>query len=109
MDAFPSVANLPTINAAKAGRSVPLKFSLGGSKGLAIFAAGYPQSALINCTTGAPLSKTVNPGSSSLSYSALDLQYSYVWKTDKSWAGACRQLVIKLTDGTTHSANFNFK
>ena len=31
----------------------------------------------------------------------------YVWKTDKAWAGTCRQLDVKLNDGTTHSAKFN--
>ena len=26
--------------------------------------------------------------------------YTYDWKTDKGWAGTCRQLVIRLVDGT---------
>ena len=39
--------------------------------------------------------------------SSLD-QYTYVWKTNKAWAGTCRQLVVKLDDGTYHRANFNF-
>jgi hypothetical protein len=36
-------------------------------------------------------------------------QYVYVWKTDKSWVGNCRQLQVKLTDGSLHVANFIFK
>ena len=36
-------------------------------------------------------------------------QYRYVWKTDKSWAGACRKFSLGLTDGTTHVALFQFK
>jgi len=32
----------------------------------------------------------------------------YVWKTDKIWANTCRQLVVKLNDGTLHGANFTF-
>ncbi len=35
-------------------------------------------------------------------------QYAYVWKTDNAWTGTCRQLVVGLKDGTTHSAWFNF-
>jgi hypothetical protein len=31
-----------------------------------------------------------------------------VWKSDKSWAGTCRQLQVKLADGSLHVANFNF-
>ncbi|MGE5249082.1 MAG: PxKF domain-containing protein, partial [Bacteroidota bacterium] len=34
--------------------------------------------------------------------------YTYVWKTDKLWANSCRQLVIKLDDGSFHRANFQF-
>jgi len=35
-------------------------------------------------------------------------QYTYVWKTDKTWAGTCRALVVKLADGTAHTADFQF-
>ncbi|WP_156890657.1 PxKF domain-containing protein [Meiothermus rufus] len=42
--------------------------------------------------------------------SCLRLQdrYTYPWKTEKSWAGSCRQVVVRYTDGTTYRANFNF-
>jgi hypothetical protein len=48
-------------------------------------------------------------GGSSLSYSSSGDQYNYVWKTEGAWAGTCRQLVLTLTDGSTHRANFKFK
>lgn len=35
--------------------------------------------------------------------------YTYVWKTDSSWKNTCRQLIVKLSDGTEHAANFKFK
>ena len=53
--------------------------------------------------------ETVNAGGSSLQYDATAQQYIYVWKTEKSWAGGCRQLQLKLADGTTQVANFKFK
>ena len=109
---FPPVDNLPALNKAKAGQAVPVKFSLNGDKGLDIFAPGYPQSMQIACDTSAPLGApepTVNPGSSSLTYDPVTDAYNYVWKTDKGWSGTCRQLVVKLIDGTFHYANFNFK
>jgi predicted extracellular nuclease len=109
---FPPVDNLPVLNVVKAGSAVPLKFSLGGDKGLAVFAAGYPVSQQIACDSSQPLGsveQTVTPGSSSLAYDPLTGQYTYVWKTDKGWGGTCRQLSLKLTDGTTHLANFEFK
>ena len=44
-----------------------------------------------------------------LHYNALTDQYTYVWKSEKSWAKTCRQLVVKLSDGTDHAANFTFR
>lgn len=108
---FQPIDNLPVLNVVKAGSSVPVKFSLGGNKGLAIFEAGYPKSESIPCDSTAPVSgvdETSTAGSSGLSYNPLTDQYTYVWKTEKTWANSCRQLVVKLTDGTLHRANFKF-
>ena len=55
------------------------------------------------------LEKTVTTGGSTLGYDAWTDQYIYVWKTDASWAGTCRQLVLQLNDGSIHRANFKFK
>src|SRR6185295_9418541 len=52
---FDPVKNLPIMNQMNAGRAVPLKFSLGGNQGLAIFATGYPTSVAIQCSTLAPI------------------------------------------------------
>jgi uncharacterized repeat protein (TIGR01451 family) len=106
------VNNLPTFNVVNAGRAVPVKFSLSGNKGLNIFAANSPQSGVIACDGSAPaidLTDTVTAGGSSLSYDASSDQYNYVWKTESSWAGTCRQLVVTLNDGSVHTANFKFK
>jgi Tol biopolymer transport system component len=111
---FSPVDNLPTLNVVKPGQAVPVKFGLGGDRGLAIFVAGYPTMETISCSSSAPLDpveQTVTAGGSSLSYDPSAQQYTYVWKTPSSgWAsGACRQLVLQLTDGTTHRANFKAK
>jgi hypothetical protein len=107
---FPPVDNPPTVNTVQAGSAVPLKFSLGGDHGLAIFETGYPRSGAISCSTAAPqddIEETVTAGGSSLSYGGG--QYNYVWKTDKAWKGTCRALELKLIDGTLHTALFKFK
>jgi Right handed beta helix region len=109
---FQPIDNLPTLNSVKAGSGVPVKFSLGGDFGLNIFAAGYPKSQTVACTSGAPtddVEQTVSAGASSLQYDAATGQYSYTWKTEKSWAGTCRQLIVRLSDGTEHMAGFTFK
>jgi hypothetical protein len=108
---FQPVDNLPVLNSVRAGSGVPVRFALGGNAGLNVFAAGFPQSGPVACGAGeavTTLETTVNVGSSSLIYEAGTGQYNYVWKTDKAWAGTCRQLVMKFADGTEHRANFKF-
>ncbi|HEU4597219.1 MAG TPA: HYR domain-containing protein [Pyrinomonadaceae bacterium] len=107
---FSPVSNPPTFNNANAGRALPLKFSLSGNKGLGIMAAGYPASQQIACNTSAPISElegTETSGGSTLTYSPD--QYHYNWKTESGWAGTCRVLVVKLNDGSEHTALFKFK
>ena len=55
------------------------------------------------------LEEVATPGSSGLSYDAATDTYSYVWKTNKSWAGTCRMLTVKLADGSIHVAYFKLK
>ncbi len=109
---FSPVGNPPVLNVVNAGRAIPVKFSLSGNKGLDIFAPGFPVSGVINCDANAPpveVTETVTAGSSSLTYNAGSGEYNYVWATDASWAGTCRQLVVKLNDGSQHVANFRFR
>jgi predicted extracellular nuclease len=106
------IDNDPVFNVAKAGSSFPVKFKLGGDQGLNIFLSGYPISQQISCDSSAPLDdieQTVTAGGSSLSYDATTDTYSYVWKTSRSWAGTCRELVVILKDGSIHTAHFQFK
>ena len=108
---FQPVDNVPVVNVTKAGSAIPVKFSLHGNQGLAIFTPGYPASGTTVCGSTDPVSivdQTVTAGSSSLTYDPTANQYVYVWKTDKGWTG-CRQLIIQLNDGTVHIANFQFK
>ena len=107
---FPPIDNPAVVNSVTAGSAVPVKFSLGGDQGLAIFDSGWPLSRQVSCSSAAPLDdveQTVTAGGSSLSYGGG--QYTYVWKTDKAWKGMCRQLEVKLVDGTFHTALFKFK
>jgi hypothetical protein len=109
---FSPVDNLPVLNTVKTGQAIPVRFSLGGDQGLDIFAAGYPKVQQIACDSSAPgdaIEETVTSGNSGLQYDPTTNTYTYVWKTQKSWAGTCRQLIVRLTDGTEHVASFKFK
>jgi hypothetical protein len=108
---FQPVDNMPVVNRVKAGSAVPMKFSLGGNKGLAIIVSFYPLIGAIPTNDGAPVSDievTVTAGGSSLSYDAASNQYNYVWKTDKAYAGRSYRFALKLADGSFHYADFNF-
>ena len=108
---FKPVANPTVVNSVKAGRAVPVKFSLGGDRGLDIFATGFAASRSYTCTQGSEdggVEQTVAAGSSTLSYDATTEQYTYVWKTDRLWAGTCWRLLVGLKDGSVHEALFRF-
>lgn len=106
---FSPVDDPPTFNTVKAGRAIPVKFSLGGDQGLGIFAEGYPRSGMIPADPNASLNaieQTETAGESNLSYDPTTDRYTYVWKTDRAWSGQSRQLVLKLDDGSAHVADF---
>jgi hypothetical protein len=98
---YPPVDNQPTINLTKAGSAIPVRFSLGGDRGMDIFAAGYPISRRLVCPAGnKDLIEETAAGSSGLKYDPLTDQYTYIWKTAKSWKG-CWELILKFNDGPT--------
>ena len=106
---FQPVDNL-SLNRAKAGAGVPVKFSLGADFGLEIFAEGYPSVSQIDCP-GVPadtIEQTVSVGSSHLVYDASRNQYIYQFKTLKSWANSCRRLTLTFDDGSSQTADFHF-
>ncbi len=104
------VDNLPVVNRVNSGRAIPVKFKLGGNQGLDVFQPGSPNSGTYSCGASAedPIEATVTASTSSLSYDAVRDEYTYVWKTETSWANSCRKLVVTLTDGTAHEARFHF-
>ena len=107
---FSPVDNPPMINVVKAGQAVPVKFGLGGNRGLAIFQTGYPKVVTMSCPSGAPTDdlEAVTAGSSGLTFDASSGRYTYVWKTQKGWTG-CRTLILRFVDGSTErSAVFKF-
>jgi len=102
----------PTVNVAKAGSAVPVKFSLGSNLGLGILAAGSPSSVQVACAAAVTLDvveETSASSNSGLKYDASSNQYTYVWKTEKSWAGTCRELRLAFTDNApAKTAMFQF-
>jgi hypothetical protein len=106
------VENEGVVNTVKAGQAVPVKFRLGGTRGLAVLAPNSPTSVLIPCESGAPadpVEETVTAGASGLQYDAVTETYKYIWKTLKDWKDTCRRFTLRLDDGTVRTADFEFK
>lgn len=109
---FQPVGNPPTRNVVRAGAAVPIKFSLGKDYGLDVFDAAFPKSAPSACDAVTPvdfIEQTLTPGASSLTFDDASGIYTYVWKTEKVWAGSCRTLTVRLNDGTVRTALFSFR
>ncbi|MER7959376.1 PxKF domain-containing protein [Streptomyces sp. NPDC096030] len=107
---FAPVDSPPVVNEVNAGRTVPVKFSLGGDQGLDILAPGSPSSQQVTCNSSAPVDTVETTTSQSgLAYNPATGQYQYNWKTQKAWSGTCRVFTLTLDDGTVHTLSFQFK
>jgi hypothetical protein len=113
------LVNPPSVNVVRAGALVPVRFSLGGDQGDDVLADGFPRSGEVECGSGddadvGVVEPTLTPRwwhrwwDGDLRYRRRHKIYSYLWKTDRDWAGSCRQLIVKLSDGSVHRANVEF-
>ncbi len=102
---------LPVVNRVKSGQAIPVKFSLGGYRGLGIFAPGSPSTRQVACGTQAVIDQvgSATSSKSGLSYDPSRDSYHYVWKTSSAWKNTCRVLTLSFIDGSSHSASFRFK
>jgi hypothetical protein len=101
------VRNLPNVNRWRAGVPVPIRFSLNGYSGQRPEADGYPRSN--RCGGG---DEVVARGAArkrpAFEYARRSGRYTMIWKTDRDWAGTCREFVLRLDDGSVHMARFRF-
>jgi hypothetical protein len=106
------VRNRPRVNTWVAGKPVPIRFELAGNQGLDVIEEGWPQVAVVGCDFAAE-PELGEPARHprrfrELVYQRHKQRYLLVWKTDRRWAGSCRQFMLKLKDGTVRRADFKF-
>ena len=103
----------PELNRVVAGTAIRITFGVGGFEGYDLLTDGAPTSRFYPCengTTGlAEVQPAVVASRSSLSYAPASHAYTYTWKTDSSWEGACRELTFTFRDGSDRSALFDFR
>jgi hypothetical protein len=94
-----------SIDTAKAGDSVPLKFSLRGNQGLGVVMRTTWQA--VSCVDWSALGAAAT-AQAKLSYNAANDRYLDVVGTDSSWKGLCRTVDVELADGTHHAVHVRF-
>ncbi|HET8821003.1 MAG TPA: PxKF domain-containing protein [Thermoleophilaceae bacterium] len=104
---FSPVQNPPKWTRWKAGAPVPVRFSLGGYSGPSPEAVGYPRSRPCGGGVGELVTRAAQK-TPVFDYERRSGRYSLRWKTDRRWAGTCREFVLKLDDGSVHTARFQF-
>lgn len=101
-----------TWSTAKAGRAIPVKFSLGGDFGLDVLAEGRPAARYVPCPGSSVVSEvlqeTSTAGMSGLQYDPASDTYTYVWKTNKAWSATCVEFDLGLDDGSSHTFKVQF-
>jgi hypothetical protein len=104
--------DMGTLNSAKAGQTIPVKYRLTDANGDPISDPDHFKSLTSTsrgtCSGAADAVETYS-GNSGLQYLG-DGFWQYNWKTSKSLAGQCRTMSLNLNDSVTdRTANFTFK
>ena len=102
---LPPVATPPMLNQETGGQTVPVKFTLDAALS-DVLASGFPASRQVDCATRQPIGSFVP----TTGMARIDLSTQiYLWRTEAGWRDSCRELVIRLNDGTEHNAFFEFR
>ena len=109
----PPINPAPTVNSAKAGQAVPVTWRITQVDGTPV---SDPASFVSLTSTGEACGggssdavEVYATGTSGLRYLG-NGEWQINWKTEKAWAGHCRQLKLQLADGfASRTAEFKFK
>jgi hypothetical protein len=94
-----------SLDDAKAGEAVPLKFSLQGDQGAEVVAGAAWQQA--SCTDWGSIGPAT-AAQGKLTYNPSTGRYQDLVATDPSWKGSCRTLDLQLADGSHHPVRARF-
>ncbi|HCH5773729.1 TPA: PxKF domain-containing protein [Vibrio parahaemolyticus] len=110
------IEGMPVLNLAKAGQTIPVKWSVPSSAGGLISDTSIVSSIQFStesCTedtiASTDISDAQSSGSTGLRYDATTNQFIFNWKTSKGMKGSCRMLHLNLNDGSVYQAKFQFR
>lgn len=99
------------LNRAKAGQTIPLKWSLHDANGAPVtgLMSAKVSTVSTDCTSGAGIDPVEEYASGSSGLQNLGGgNHQFNWKTPKAYAGTCKTLQLTLGDGTVYTAQFQF-
>jgi hypothetical protein len=111
---LPPLENLPTLNTAKAGQTVPVKWQITDGGGYyfsdlgAVTGLWYQPTPCAGAVENV-VSEADTSGNSGLHYDSISNQFVFAWKTDKSMAGNCFAFILELYGSGTHEADVYFR
>jgi sugar lactone lactonase YvrE len=106
------MANDPTFNLVTAGTRVPMRFRLPDRNGGYVADTTAFESFTVateRCLSNVVTLNDVASGAAGLNFDAATSTYTYNWDTDASWAGTCRNIKLRLIDGSRHTLMFKFQ
>jgi parallel beta-helix repeat protein len=110
------VDNPPVLNLAKAGSTIPVKWQIpDGADGFlsSLSVVLGIQAQQVSCsaldTSIADPIETTSASAAGLRFDPVEQQYIFNWKTTLAQTGKCFVLLLRLNDGQTYSANFQFR
>jgi hypothetical protein len=109
----PPVDNPEALNTGKAGRTYPIKWRCTDAAGQPVTSLNVVEalgSQQVSCSRiewdGTDALEESTSGNSVLRYDLGNGQYIFDWQTPKSSTTKCYVFVLRLTDGSVHTANF---
>jgi alpha-tubulin suppressor-like RCC1 family protein len=102
---FSPLVNLPALNSVRVRDTFFLKFSLGGDFGRRV--VRIVNSVQINCNTLVVQGRSNEVWVESLAFKSG--VYTLELFALRGWKDTCRQMVVTLSDGSVHAANFRFQ
>ena len=111
---FSPVDNPPVVNTVNAGQAIPVKWQLTLNNVPVSDPSSFVSLTSYNVNCGTLI---MNPESTIDEYAAGSSglrslgngNWQFNWKTSKNYANTCRIIVLTLSDGSTHTADFKFK
>jgi hypothetical protein len=106
------VDNVPVLNTAKAGQTIPLKWRLLDFNGTPVTDLSRVAVTVVSlsCQVGTSIDQIEEYASGASGLQNLgNGYYQWNWKTPASYANSCNTLKLNLGDGVLQTANFQFK